>query len=44
MKAVNIRPASASDAPVIAKMLAHLADDLGDGDVSPLRNHCAACR
>ncbi len=33
MNAVVIRQATANDAPVIAKMLAHLADELGDGDL-----------
>lgn len=33
MNAVNIRQAIVSDAPEITKMLAYLADDLGDGDV-----------
>jgi len=33
MSAVNIRDATAADATVIAKILAHLADDLGDSDV-----------
>ena len=33
MSAVNIRDATAADAPVIAKMLAHLADDHGVPEV-----------
>lgn len=33
MSGVDIRHATAADATVIAKMLAHLADDLGDTDV-----------
>ena len=33
MSRVIIRPAQAADARPIATMLAHLADDLGDGDV-----------
>lgn len=33
MNTVVIRSATADDAPVIAKMLGHLADELGDGDV-----------
>ncbi len=33
MTVVNIRQATAGDAPVIAKMLTHLAADLGDDDV-----------
>lgn len=33
MSAVCIRHTTASDSAVIAKMLSHLAEDLGDGDV-----------
>ena len=32
MSAVRLRQATADDAPVIAQMLAHLANDLGDND------------
>lgn len=33
MSETTIRHATVADAPMIAKMLSHLADDLGDGDV-----------